>query len=80
MQIIQHIKAGFHPSFQQCDVIPARDQAIHAALSMARRDDTVLIAGKGHEAYQMFDHISVPFSDRDVVERWLSSRHSVAIS
>ena len=77
--IIRQIQAGFHPGFQQFEIVPDREQAILSALSVARREDTILIAGKGHEAYQTFDHVSVPFSDRDVVERWLSSRHTVAV-
>ncbi len=79
-EIIRQIKAGFDPKFAHYEEQPDREQAIVAALSMARRDDTVLIAGKGHEAYQTFDHISVPFSDRDVVERWSAARHAVALS
>ncbi|MBI3011802.1 MAG: UDP-N-acetylmuramoyl-L-alanyl-D-glutamate--2,6-diaminopimelate ligase, partial [Candidatus Omnitrophica bacterium] len=79
-QIIQQIKAGFPQGFQQFEVVPDREQAIAAALSVARREDTVLIAGKGHEAYQTFDHISIPFSDREVVERWVGSRHSLVLS
>ena len=78
--IIYQIKAGFHQGFQQFEVVPDREQAIVAALSLARREDTVLIAGKGHEAQQIFDHISVPFSDREVVERWVGSRHSLALT
>lgn len=80
LDIIRQIQGGFPPGFRQFEVIPDREQAITAALSAARRDDTVLIAGKGHEAYQQFDHIAVPFSDRDVVERWVGARHSVAMS
>ena len=80
MDIIHQIQAGFPSDFSQFDIVPDREQAIAAALAMARRDDTVLIAGKGHEAYQMFDHITVPFSDRDVVERWTGSRHAVPVS
>ena len=78
--ILQQIKTGFPSDFSQFDVVPDREQAIAAALALARRDDTVLIAGKGHEAYQMFDHITVPFSDRDMVERWVGSRHAVPVS
>ncbi len=80
LDIIHQIKAGFPLGFQQFEVVPDREQAIVAALSIARRDDTVLIAGKGHEAYQTFDHVSVPFSDRDAVERWVGSGHSLALS
>jgi UDP-N-acetylmuramoyl-L-alanyl-D-glutamate--2,6-diaminopimelate ligase len=78
--IINQIKAGFPPGFQNFETISDREHAITAALALARRDDTVLIAGKGHEAYQMFEHVTVPFSDRDVVERWLGARHTVAVS
>jgi len=70
--IIHEIKAGFVPNFQDATVCVDREQAILTALSMARPDDAVLIAGKGHEAYQIFDHVTVPFSDRDVVERYLA--------
>lgn len=80
LDIIHQIKAGFPQGYAQFEVVPDREQAITAALAAARRDDTVLIAGKGHEAYQIFDHVTVPFSDRDVIERWLSARHSLAVS
>ena len=80
LDIIHQIKAGFPPGFQSFEVVPDREQAILTALSTARRDDTVLIAGKGHEAHQTFDHISVPFSDRDVAERWAGTRQQFAFS
>jgi len=79
LDIIHQIKAGFAPGFQEYQVVVDREQAITTALSMARSDDGVLIAGKGHEAYQIFDHITVPFSDRDVVQRYFSSQHRMAI-
>ena len=80
LEIIRQVKSGFPPGFTHFEVVPDREQAIVTALSAARREDTVLIAGKGHEAYQLFRNISVPFSDRDVVERWAESRHTVAMS
>ena len=80
VDIIRQIQAGFSPGFDQFEVVPDREQAIRSALSLARRDDTVLIAGKGHEAYQTVDHVSIPFSDREVVERWMGSPHLVALS
>lgn len=78
--IIHQIKRGFVPGFQDYQVIVDREQAIVSALSMARPEDAVLIAGKGHEAYQIFDHVTVPFSDRDVVERHFANSAKVIIS
>jgi len=80
LDIIRQIKAGFMPGFHDYQVVVDREVAITTALSMARPDDAVLIAGKGHEAYQIFDHVAVPFSDRDVVQRYCSSRHNLAIA
>lgn len=80
LDIIHQIKAGFPTGFDQFQIVADREQAITTALSLARREDAVLIAGKGHEAYQIVDHISIPFADRDVVERWDSARHSFALS
>ena len=79
LDIIHQIKGGFPPGFQQFEVIPDREQAIVTALAMARHNDTVLIAGKGHEAYQLFDHVSIPFSDQEIVTRWLDARQGAAL-
>lgn len=72
LDIIHQIKAGLVPGFQHAHIVVDREQAITTALEMARADDGVLIAGKGHEARQVFDHITVPFSDREVVERYFA--------
>ncbi|MBI3321610.1 MAG: UDP-N-acetylmuramoyl-L-alanyl-D-glutamate--2,6-diaminopimelate ligase, partial [Candidatus Omnitrophica bacterium] len=47
LEIIRQIKSGFPPGFQSWELVPDREQAIATALSLAHRDDTVLIAGKG---------------------------------
>ena len=49
-----------------------RREAIERALDIARPGDAVLIAGKGHEAYQEFADTVVPFNDRQVVEEYFS--------
>ena len=38
---------------------------------MARPDDVVIIAGKGHETYQLIGRETVPFDDRAVAREWL---------
>jgi len=77
LEIVQQIQAGFPKGFRHFDVVVDREHAITAALARARRDDTVLIAGKGHEAYQTFNNVSIPFSDRDVIERWIEKTSTV---
>jgi UDP-N-acetylmuramoyl-L-alanyl-D-glutamate--2,6-diaminopimelate ligase len=52
--------------------LPDRRTAIHAALTWARAADTVVIAGKGHETYQIIGRDVLPFDDREVARRFLS--------
>jgi UDP-N-acetylmuramoyl-L-alanyl-D-glutamate--2,6-diaminopimelate ligase len=51
-----------------------REAAIRAALGWARSGDTVVIAGKGHETYQIVGSHVLPFDDREVARRVLSER------
>jgi UDP-N-acetylmuramoyl-L-alanyl-D-glutamate--2,6-diaminopimelate ligase len=50
-------------------IINDRREAIRAALSEATVGDLVLIAGKGHEDYQIYGERRVPFSDQVEVQR-----------
>ena len=45
-----------------------RREAINYALAHAAADDVVLIAGKGHENYQIIGHETIHFDDREVVQ------------
>ena len=47
--------------------IPDRLAAIHAALNEARPGDTILLAGKGHETYQIIGTEKVDFDEREIV-------------
>ena len=51
--------------------IADREQAIQYAVRTAERGDTVLLAGKGHEDYQIVRGKKVPFSERAILEREL---------
>jgi len=55
------IRGMNHPS--GCLVIADRAQAIDFAVQQAKAGDIVLIAGKGHEDYQIFANQTLPFSD-----------------
>lgn len=63
-QIIRDMKAGLKKS-QAAAVVRDRRQAIAQGIELARPQDTVLIAGKGHEDYQEVDGHRYPLSDVD---------------
>jgi UDP-N-acetylmuramoyl-L-alanyl-D-glutamate--2,6-diaminopimelate ligase len=50
---------------------PDRRAAIRAALAWGRPGDTVVIAGKGHETYQIVGSDVLPFDDREVARQVL---------
>ena len=51
-----------------------RREAIELAIAAARPEDTIVIAGKGHEDYQIIGREKFPFDDRDEAERALAKR------
>jgi UDP-N-acetylmuramoyl-L-alanyl-D-glutamate--2,6-diaminopimelate ligase len=64
MTIIQQICTGFTSSLYQ--VIPDRKSAIQYAIQQATPSDIILIAGKGHEHYQIFSQGTIPFDDCEI--------------
>ncbi|HOC02505.1 MAG TPA: UDP-N-acetylmuramoyl-L-alanyl-D-glutamate--2,6-diaminopimelate ligase [Candidatus Ratteibacteria bacterium] len=67
-QIISDIYRGIPFWYKRkCELIPDRRSAIKSALSCARENDWVVIAGKGHEQYQIIKNIFYQFDDRKVV-------------
>ncbi len=54
-------------------MVPDRGEAIAAAIARARTGDVVLIAGKGHEDYQILRERTVPFDDREAARSALRS-------
>lgn len=60
--IAADILRGMHNT-HGCLVIAERGQAIDLAIQQAKTGDVVLIAGKGHEDYQIFATQTLPFSD-----------------
>jgi len=51
-----------------------RKKAIRLAIDMARKDDIVLIAGKGHENYQIIGTKKSHFSDKEIAQECLAQR------
>ncbi len=54
--------------------VPDRREAIRMAIRLAQPSDTVLIAGKGHEDYQIVGRKKVPFDDRIEAQRALEEK------
>jgi len=76
-QIIDEIVAGARavPGFaERVTTEPDRARAIEMAIALAATDDIVLIAGKGHETYQLFDGRRIDFDDREQVRAALQHR------
>jgi len=70
-EILKQIKAGIKRD-TNLYIESDRERAIEYALQHARRDDVVLIAGKGHENYQLVGEQRLPFSDVNVAQRILA--------
>ena len=72
--IIDDICVGISPSEVTVSRVVERAKAIESAISEARRDDIVVIAGKGHEATQEISGVFHPFSDVEVAQKFLNLR------
>ncbi len=73
-RIIQEIEDGAKKVWGQGKgyvIILNRAMAIREALSLAQRGDVVVIAGKGHETYQILSDRTIPFDDRQVAREAL---------
>ncbi|HYA13770.1 MAG TPA: UDP-N-acetylmuramoyl-L-alanyl-D-glutamate--2,6-diaminopimelate ligase [Syntrophales bacterium] len=55
-------------------VIPEREKAIEKAVALASLSDIVLIAGKGHENYQIIGNKKIPFHDKLVAQEALAAK------
>jgi UDP-N-acetylmuramoyl-L-alanyl-D-glutamate--2,6-diaminopimelate ligase len=71
MEIIRQIEPGIKHTGCDYICIENRRDAIKYALKMAKPDDIVLLAGKGHETYQVLKERTIPFDERDIVEELL---------
>jgi len=73
LAIIGGIVTGFkNPTADKILVEADREKAIALSIKLAGKDDIVLIAGKGHETYQIIGDEKLPFSDKQTALRYLS--------
>jgi len=69
--IMDEIEVGVKPENENYVKIVDRREAIKYAISMATEEDAVIIAGKGHENYQIFKDKSIHFDDSEVAKEIL---------
>lgn len=68
-RIISHVLNGM--SSDNYEVVIDRREAIKRAIEIAQKDDIVLIAGKGHEDYQIIGIEKIHFDDKEVAREFL---------
>ena len=73
--IVKNIMAGFKTPEKHMVELDRR-KAIEKAIHMATPEDIILIAGKGHEPYQVFAHKTIEFDDRKVALQLCEQKHA----
>ncbi|MGI6328438.1 MAG: UDP-N-acetylmuramoyl-L-alanyl-D-glutamate--2,6-diaminopimelate ligase [Dethiobacteria bacterium] len=76
-QIIREVESGLREKKETgrgYTVQPNRYEAIKLGIELARPHDIVIIAGKGHENYQIFSDYTIQFSDRETAEEIIRNR------
>ncbi|MBU8909330.1 UDP-N-acetylmuramoyl-L-alanyl-D-glutamate--2,6-diaminopimelate ligase, partial [Desertibacillus haloalkaliphilus] len=58
------------------EVIIDREKAIKQAIKEAKKDDIIVIAGKGHETYQILGDKTIHFDDREVARQAILEKNS----
>lgn len=71
--IIEDILEGMHGISTPYVVVENRKDAIQWALQNAQKDDIVLLAGKGHETYQILPSGKIHFDEREIVAEILDT-------
>lgn len=74
LEIISEITAGIDFNKYNVKVIPDRIEAIHWAIDNASAGDVILLAGKGHEDYQVIGHTKIHMDEREIVSDYLKEK------
>ena len=76
-KIISDIAAAFDEAGAPYIAIPDRCEAIKYALDNARQGDFILLAGKGHENYQIINGEKIPFSEKQIIKDYCEEKATV---
>ncbi|GKZ01972.1 UDP-N-acetylmuramoyl-L-alanyl-D-glutamate--2,6-diaminopimelate ligase [Paraclostridium bifermentans] len=72
--IINDILEGLDKSKENYKVVIDRKEAIKEAIEMAQKGDVILIAGKGHENYQVIGKVKHHFDDKEIANEFLQNK------
>ena len=68
-QILREMEAGVEAGDRYLKITD-RHEAIKTAVMLAEPRDIILLAGKGHEDYQIIGTEKLPFNDKTIVKEW----------
>ena len=72
--IIRDIVAGVSPDMGAYTIIPDRRKAIEFAMDIGRKDDIIVLAGKGHETYQEIHGVKYHLDEREEIAAYLQGK------
>lgn len=68
-RIINEIEVGIKRTNGKYELIEDRKEAIKKAIEMVQKDDIILLAGKGHETYQVIENSTIDFDEVKIVKQ-----------
>ena len=68
LEIIEEIKSGI-PGDATYEIVPDRARAIERAVALSEPGDMIVVAGKGHEDYQIIGESRIHFDDKEILRR-----------
>ena len=74
--IISDILEGMNDCVDRYTVVPKRENAINLALTLAKKGDTVLLAGKGAQNYEEICGVKYPFDERVAVSQYYKKKYN----
>jgi UDP-N-acetylmuramoyl-L-alanyl-D-glutamate--2,6-diaminopimelate ligase len=74
-KIIQDILKGVNSAKNNYEIIENRPKAIQRAMDIAKKDDIIVLAGKGHETYQEICGVKHHLDEREVVAAYLKEKN-----
>lgn len=79
VSIVEDIADGIkNRDMEKVKIIVDREKAISYAVNLAEADDTVIIAGKGHEDYQIIGENKFHFDDTEIAKKYLKEKELIS--